>query len=400
MHRLADSREAPLAVLTHAVADALALACFAIAALGCLYALVAAVLVRRCHPEGEPALGASPGVTVLKPLHGAETGLYDNLASFCDQDYCGDVQLLFGMHDARDPAAAVVDRLIANPAGRDLARCVTNATHGANPKVANLIGMATRIRHDIIVIADSDIGVPRDYLSRTVAALDRPGVGLVTYLYRGDVRGGLPARLAAMAIDYHFLPNVLVGLALGLARPCFGSTIAIKRDTLAAIGGFDAFAGHLADDNAIGAAVRAAGLTVAIPPLVVRHTCAERSVGELLRHELRWARTLRAVNAWGYAGLVVTHPLPFAMLGAVLARNAMEGGAAIAAAIACRLVLQVQVDHTLGVRSQSGWLGPVRDLIAFAVHVASFFVGVVSWRGHRYKVRADGTLVPLGEHRT
>jgi ceramide glucosyltransferase len=255
--------------------------------------------------------------------------------------------------------------------------------------------MEPRIRHDVVVIADSDIVVPSDYLSRTVAALARPGVGLVTYLYRGEVRGGLWARLAAMAIDYHFLPNVLVGLAMGLARPCFGATIAMKRETLAAIGGFDAFLAHLADDNAIGEAVRKAGLRVAIPPLVVRHTCAERDVGELLRHELRWARTLRAASPWGYAGLVMTHPLPFAILGALLARRPLVGALMVAAAIACRLVLQLQVDSRLGLRSRSAWLGPLRDLLAFGVHFASFFVGVVSWRGHRYKVRADGTLVPL-----
>src|SRR6185437_14622995 len=111
----------------------------------------------------------------------------------------------------------------------------------------------------------------------------RPGVGLVTYLYRGEVRAGLWARLAAMAIDYHFLPNVLVGLAMGLARPCFGATIAMTRHMLEAIGGFDAFLAQLADDNAIGEAVRKAGFTVAIPPLVVTHTCAERGPLELLR---------------------------------------------------------------------------------------------------------------------
>jgi ceramide glucosyltransferase len=255
--------------------------------------------------------------------------------------------------------------------------------------------MQQRIRHGVVVIADSDIAVPRDYLTRTVTALARPNVGLVTYLYRGDVRGGLWARLAAMAIDYHFLPNVLVGLAMGLARPCFGATIAMKRETLAAIGGFDAFLAHLADDNAIGEAVRKAGLTVAIPPLVVRHTCAERDAGELLRHELRWARTLRAASPWGYAGLVMTHPLPFAILGALASAQPLAGAFMIVAAIACRLVLQIQVDRTLGLQSRSGWLGPFRDLLAFGVHFASFFVGVVSWRGHRYRVRPDGTLVPL-----
>ena len=386
--------------MTGGITHALAIACFALAAGGCVHALAAAWRVRGFTPEGEPVLADFPGVTILKPLHGAEASLYENLASFCEQDYRGPAQLIFGVHDARDPAVAVVERLIAHHPGQDLELRVTAAIRGPNPKVANLMGMQAAIRHDIVVIADSDIAVPRDYLLRTVAALARPGVGLVTYLYRGEVHGGLWARLAAMAIDYHFLPNVLVGLAMGLARPCFGATIAMKREMLAAIGGFDAFLAHLADDYAIGEAVRQGGLSVAIPPLVVRHTCAERDAGELLRHELRWARTVRAASPWGYAGLVMTHPLPFAILGALLSGRGLMGGVMIGAAIACRLVLQRQVDATLGVRSKSGWLGPVRDLLAFGVHLASLFVGVVSWRGHRYKVRANGTLVPLGEHRT
>ena len=381
--------------MTATIFDVLALACFVLAAGGCLHALAAASRVRRFRGEADDPLADHPGVTILKPLRGAEAGLYENLASFCEQDYAGPAQVIFGAQDPHDQAVAIVERLIADHPRRDLQLCITRASQGPNPKIANLLGMEPRIRHDVVVIADSDIAVPRDYLSRTVTALGRPGVGLVTYLYRGEVRGGLWARLAAMAIDYHFLPNVLVGLAMGLARPCFGATIAMKRETLAAIGGFDAFLAHLADDNAIGEAVRKAGLTVAIPPLVVRHTCAERDAGELLRHELRWARTLRAASPWGYAGLVMTHPLPFAILAAVTSGRPLAGGLMVVAAIACRLVLQIQVDRTLGLRSKSGWLGPLRDLLAFGVHFASFFVGVVSWRGHRYRVRPDGTLVPL-----
>jgi ceramide glucosyltransferase len=375
----------------------LALACFAVAALGCVYALAATVLVRRLTRTGAPARSSSPGVTILKPLHGAETGLYDNLASFCDQDYPGPVQLLFGVQDRNDTAVAVVRQLMADRPGRELTLCVSSGPYGANPKVANLIGMQPHIRHGVVVLSDSDIAVERDYLTRTIGALEGPGVGLVTYLYRGDARAGLWARLSAMAIDYHFLPSVLVGLALGLAQPCFGSTIALRRETLQAIGGFEAFLGQLADDEAMGVAVRAAGMSVAIPPSVVSHECTERSAGELLRHELRWARTLRAASPVGYAGLFVTHPLPFAIAGAAIAGFPVAGATAIAAAVACRLVLQRQVDHTLGARSTSGWLGPARDLLAFAVYVASFFVGVVSWRGHRYRVRADGTLARLGE---
>ena len=191
--------------------------------------------------------------------------------------------------------------------------------------------------------------------------------------------------------------GVLVGLAAGLARPCFGATIAMKRQTLAAIGGFHAFVAHLADDNAIGEAVRRAGLRVTVPPLVVRHTCAERDAAELLRHELRWARTLRAADPLGYMGLVLTHPLPFAIAGALAWPDPYVATAFVASAILCRLALQLQVDRALSLRATSAWLGPARDLLSFGVLFASFFVGVVNWRGRRYKVRADGTLVPLGK---
>jgi ceramide glucosyltransferase len=369
----------------------------AFAAGGCAYALVAAATVRRFVGESASAAVAFPSITILKPLRGAEPALHDRLASFCDQDYPGPVQILFGVQGADDPAVAVVDRLIAERPGRDLQLLVSTRLAGPNPKVATLIGLQGHIRHEVVVLSDSDVSVECNYLVRTVAALAQPGVGLVTCLYRGAPVGGLWARLASMAIDYHFLPNVLVGLALGLARPCFGSTIAMRRETLEQIGGFDAFLEYLADDNAIGEAVRGIGMRVAIPRWVVAHGCPELSAAELWSHELRWARTLRAVSPSGYAGLVITHPLPFALLGAWLNGLGVLGAGSVAAAIACRLVLQLQVDHTLQVSTSRWWLGPARDVLAFAVYVASFFVDVVSWRGQRYKVRADGTLVPVVE---
>ena len=373
----------------------LVIVCFAMA--GCAYALGAAVVTRR-FAAARPAVAASfPGVTILKPLRGAEAGLYDNLASFCNQSYPGPVQILFGVQDPADSAIAAVNRLIANLPGRDLELVRHSRAGGPNPKVANLVGMQARIRHDIVIIADSDIAVAQDYLSKTVAALYPPNVGLVTCLYRGSARAGLWARLASMAIDYHFLPDVLVGIRLGLARPCFGSTIALQRETLTTIGGFEAFLGYLADDYAMGEAVRAAGMQVAIPPFIVAHSCSEQSAGELLRHELRWARTVRAISPLGYTGLAITHPLPFALLAAWLMGFDALTLSVVAASIACRLVLQVQVDHTLRVSFNRWWLGPVRDLLSFVVYVAGFFVSVVTWRGDRYKLQADGTLMPIGE---
>ena len=376
--------------------DFTALAALTLAATGCLYALFAAAMARG-WVVGEPATGIAPSVTVLKPLHGAEPHLYDNLASFCRQRYAGRVQILFGVQDPADPAAAAVRRLIAERPDLDLELVVTRGQDGANPKVANLAGLQRHIAHDVVVVSDSDIAVPPDYLARIAAALDRPGAGLVTCLYRGQAQHGLWSRLAAMAIDHHFLPGVLVGLRLGLAHPCFGSTLALRRDTLTAIGGFDAFRDRLADDYAIGVAVRGRGLQVVVPRFAVAHTCAAASLRELWRHELRWARTVRLVSPWGYAGSVVTHPLPFALLAACVPGYAAAGAIAVVLSISSRHVLMRAVEHTFGTNTRGAWLGPVRDLLSFAIFVASFFVAVVSWRGRRYRVRHDNTLAVPGE---
>jgi ceramide glucosyltransferase len=247
------------------------------------------------------------------------------------------------------------------------------------------------------LISDSDIRVARDYLRTIVATLAEPGVGLVTCPYRGAADQTVWSRLAAMAIDYHFLPSVATGLALGRARPCFGATIALTRQTLEEIGGFEAFVDYLADDHAMGEAVRNRGMRVAVAPDIVLHRCSEGTLVDLLRHELRWARTIRAIDALGYAGSVVTHVLPLAFIAAALRGFDAVGLAVFSAAVACRVVLVMQVDHTLRSGSARWWLVPTRDLLSFTVFVASFFVGVVSWRGQRYIVRRDGTIIEVKE---
>jgi len=379
------------------VAAWVSIACLVLALVGCVYGLAAAVVVRGFGGESVSPCANFPGVTILKPLCGVLPGLYEDLASFCDQGYPGPVQILFGVQDAADEAIALVNRLIGERPGRDLELILHPATAGANPKVANVVGLQHHIRHDVVILADADIGVAPNYLCETISELGLPNVGAVTHLYRGVPRVGLWARLASMGIDYHFLPNVLVGIKLGLARPCFGSTIALRRETLAAIGGFDSFLDCIADDHAIGEAVRATGMKVAISSVVLAHACSEQSAAQLLRHELRWARSVRAVKPPGYGSSVITYPLPFAILGAALGGFDVLGTSLIAAAIACRLVLQMQVDHTLQVRSKRWWLGPARDLLSFAVFASSFFVDTVTWHGQRYKLPDDGTLIAVGE---
>ena len=370
--------------------------CVAIASTGCLYSLGAAIATWAFHREpAPPSVETSGGVTVLKPLHGAEPGLYESLVTFLHQDRRGEVQFVFGVGDGRDTAIPVVQRLIREFPDADI-ELVTGARQPAgNAKIANLATMSVAIRHDIIVLSDSDIRVTPDYLRLTCDALSAPDVGLVTCLYRGGANGGLWSALSSMAIDFHFFPSVLVGIRLAKASPCMGATMAFRKATLEEIGGFRAFAGHLADDYAVGQAIRDLGKRVAVAPHLVVHQCDERSVGDLFVHELRWARTIRGIDPRGYAGSAITHPLPFAMVAAVLDPSHAAGLGVLFATLACRTALHWQVERAMGISTRRVLLGPFRDLLSFAVFCASFLTDVVVWRGRRYRLRPDGTLEEL-----
>ena len=374
--------------------------CYFAALVGSAYALFAIWAARSfiCRPRPAP-LANCPPVTILKPLHGAEPDLYANLASFCRQDYPVPVQVLFGLSDSADPAATVVRRLIADFPDRDFDLVINARCHGANAKVSNLINMQPAARHEMIVIADSDIVVPPNYLANVMANLSQPGVGLATCPYRGVGATGIWSRLAAAGIDYQFLPNVLVGLKLGLATPCFGSTIALTKTTLTKLGGLQSVADQLADDYALGMAVRRVGLQVAIPPIIVTHVCAEQSLRELLLHEIRWARTIRAMDSLGFAGLAVTYAVPLALLGVILG-GLTPAASVLVVALACRFALQAELHRLLQLRNGIFWLGPIRDILSFVVFVASFFGRRVEWRGHRYGVKADHTVAYYGEVET
>lgn len=374
--------------LSHLIGTGLA----ALALAGSAYMLLAAVLVGRYRTRAFPPLVSAPGVTLLKPLHGAEPRLDDNLGAAVRQEYPGPVQTIFGVARTSDPALAAVARLRRDHPGHDIALVVDPARHGSNAKVSNLMNMAAHARHEVIVLADSDMGVPPSHLARVVAELQRPGVGAVTCLYHGRGDAGFWSRFAAAGISWQFLPGVVVGRALGLAQPCMGATIALRAETLAAIGGFGSLADTLADDHALGVAVAATGRRLAAPPMLLAHGSAEASPGELARRELRANATVREIEPAGFAGSLITHPLPLA-LGALAVLGATPAAVAtIAVAAVARLAVAIAVDRAAGARTAPlAWL-PARDIVSFALFVASFFARSVDWRGARLTLLGRGEV--------
>lgn len=378
----------------------LSLLVIAASAFGSLCALGAAWAARWFVRRPTASTPSSwPDVSILKPLAGAEAHLAENIETLFHQDYPGKIQFVFGVQDPGDSAIPVAKSLLARYPGLDFQVVVNGAVHGANRKVSNLINMGRVARHPVIVVSDSDVAIGPNYLRTLAAELAEPGVGAVTCLYRGLPGGGFWSRLSAMAAHDHFLPSTILGLALRLARPCVGATIALTRETLARIGGFQTVANQLADDYAIGKAVREAGLRVVLPRMLVAHSFEEKSLSEVVRHELRWARTIFTVDPVGYIASGFTHALPLALIGAALRGFDALGLAAILGALACRLFLKYRLTREFDLPNPDYALLVARDILSFIVYFASFWSTRVSWRGQDFAVARDGTLLATAEPR-
>lgn len=373
----------------------LAWAAAALAAIGLGQALAGTLALRRFRARVLPADDALPPVSLLKPLYGDEPGLEAALASFCAQDYPA-LQIVFGLHGADDPALAVVRRLQQRFPARDIAVVIDPARHGANGKVSNLINMLPAARHDLLVISDSDVVAAPDCLRLVAAALARPGVGLATTLYTGlALVPGAAARLGATAITHGFLPGALLARAMG-RQDCLGATMALRRDTLARIGGFPALADHLADDNLLGQLVRAAGLDVALAATIPATGVSETGLAALLRHELRWARTIRALVPLEFALSALQYPLAWAALAVVMSGFALPALAGFLLAWAARAALARAIDAALPPEPPATraplLLLPLRDLLSIGVLVASFCGNAVVWRGQTLSAAAPPPL--------
>jgi len=375
-------------VLEHSFAGLLVDICVAGAVLGSFYHLTAIILVLRFPRARKVPPAPFPAVTILRPLHGNEPGLFGRIASLCRQDYPGRVDVICGVQQEHDPAIPVV-RLLQATGRPEIELNIDGCEHGSNRKISNLINMLPAASQDVVVISDSDIAVDPHYVASLVAELEEPGVGAVTCAYHGTSAEGIWAQLSAMSINLQFLPNVIAAVSLNAAHPCLGATIALHREVLAQIGVFRRFADELADDYAIGSAVRALGRKVVVSRFTVGHVCFERDFRALWGRQLRAARTIQAIDPLGYAGTIFMHPLALSVVAAIL--GVSGSFLLISAALICRLALCWAIERAFALPRHRYALIPVQDAIAFAIFLTSFFGREVEWRGKTFTV-ADGFL--------
>ncbi len=330
-------------------------------------------------------------LTILKPLHGDEPRLFENLCSFCDQEY-PEYQIVFGAADPQDPALETA-RAVARRFPRvDVEIVAGNAQPAGNPKIGNLLGMIGRARHPVIVIADSDIRVSRTYLQAVASSFDDPRTGAATCVYGGAPEDTFAARLGALHVNDHFTPSALVAAAIEPLTYCFGATMAVRGDVLERIGGLQRLAPHLADDYLLGKYVSEAGYGVALIPCAVQTTVSDTTLSALWRHELRWARAILGQRPAGYAGSIVTYVLPFAFAFAGLSRTPFACGL-FAVAATVRTILHFQARSAFAPQTAPApWLIPLRDAFGAAVWLASFCGRNVRWQDEDYRLNAGGRM--------
>jgi ceramide glucosyltransferase len=357
---------------------------------------------RRRHEE---RTDFAPPVSILKPLKGLEHEAYENLASFCRQDY-PEYEILFAVDDARDSAIPIVEKLMRDFPRVPMRLSVGSAIPGPNNKVAKLCGLLSEARYELLVMSDSDIRVKPDYLQCVVSPFRDPTVGAVTCLYRGMTEPNLWSELESLNLASGFQISTLVARKLERMNFAFGATLAVTRSRLAEVGGFEALADCADDDHELGRRIAARGYRVELAPCAVETFCASSTAREFFLHHLRWGVVTRHGRPWGYAGLLFTQGLPWSLVGAALAPSSV----AAIGYLGTYLVTRLGMAFSFGVYGlkdpllrRRWWLIPVRDALGFFIWVAGFFSNRISWRESKFYVR-QGRLIPLGpltarEHR-
>jgi ceramide glucosyltransferase len=364
------------------------------------YSLIAAFAMPFFGKRAGVRRAGWTSVSVLKPLCGIEPRLYENLVTFCEQAHPR-FQLLFGVSSPVDPAIDVVRRLQAAYPECDIELVIDSRVHGSNLKVSNLINMAQRARHDVIVLADSDIAVEPDYLDTVTAPLADPDTGVVTCLYRAQSVGGFWPRVGALFINEWFAPSVRVAHAGGSRRFGFGATLALRRTTLENIGGFEALKDCLADDYWLAEHARTLGLNTVLSPVMVATDVIEPTFATLWLREMRWLRTIRSVNPSGFASLIITFTSPWLLVGALLAaglNSGLVGGGhadpwmalTVSASTAIGMIARILLHARSARISRTFWrdlpLVPLRDTLLALQWLGAVFGSHVVWRGARMPV--------------
>jgi len=354
-----------------------------------VYCALTWIAARRYLAQPVPGVPNVEPISILKPLHGLDEGLEDNLRSFFDQMYPS-FEILFAMRTDSDPAYALALRLGAEYPHVPSRVILTGEPPWPNAKCWSLHLMQREAAHNLLVMSDSDIRADPNMLRRLAREFANPGLAVTTCPYRAAAGPSPWSRLEAIGMNTEFLGGVLVARMLDGMKFAVGPTIAARKQAIDAVGGWPYLREFLAEDFVLGRDAAALGLGVALSSCVVEHRIGSQGFVKNVTHRLRWCRSTRRSRPAGYAGQLFTNPLPIAL--ALLALAPWSWPAFAATCLfrfgAAYAASQMVLDDPL-CRRQWYWI-PVQDLLSFAVWAAGFFGNTIDWRGEEYILQKDG----------
>ena len=339
-----------------------------------------------------------PPASILKPLHGDEPSLEENLRGFFEQDY-PEFELIFCAARKDDAGLKVARKLAAEYPDLACKLLHSGPSPYVNAKVFSMETMAQAAAHSILVVSDSDVRVTPRYLRRVVQPFAENATGLVTCLYRGAaLQGGLWARLEAVGMSIEMAAGVVVSRMLAAVAFALGPTMAVRREALEQIGGFGPLGAYCSDDFLLGKWVAEKGWQCRLSHHVIEHMVLNESFIESVRHQVRWMKSTRASLPKGHFGTGLTFAMPYGIL-AALAAAALHRPGVAAVVFACALAACAARVWAVGSRVVheknlvSKWLlFVVRDAMGFCFWLASYGSRRILWRGKRFDLERDGKM--------
>lgn len=343
--------------------------------------------------------GFTPPITLLKPLHGADSGLEAYLETFFRQDY-PEYEILFCARSAGDPGMEIARRVASQFPHIPVQFLSTGGQPDyINDKVISMEWMEAAAKHDILVISDSDVRVAPGYLRAVALPFADEHVGAVTCPYRGvAAEGGLWARLEAVGMSVEMTAGVLAARMVEGMQFTLGPTMAFRRETIRRMGGFKVTADYCADDFILGNETAKLGQKVVLSHHVIDHMVINTTLFASFKHQVRWMKSTRFSRPKGHFGTALSFSVAYGLAGCVAAialGHSVWGWQLLLWALATRLVLALAVGRAI-VRDPS-WLAllllyPMRDFMGFCFWLASYGSSNILWRGKVFQLLPGGKM--------
>jgi ceramide glucosyltransferase len=344
----------------------------------------------------------TPPVSLLKPVHGVEPKLEENLESFFRQDY-PDFELIFCARTASDPGLQIAQKLSQKYPSVKVRILTCGEPPWTNAKLYSLEKMWREAAHDLLVISDSDVRATPDYLREIIRPFASAKVGMTTCIFRGLPAGGFWTELEAIGFSVEMTGGVVVADLLEGMKFALGPTMVVRRACVEALGGFSFMADYCADDYILGNRVAESGMEVALSHHSINHMVFHHSFLASMRHQVRWMRSTRFSRPKGHLGTVLTYAMPYGVLGLIAglaSGRAALGWTLLAAACLNRVIQSIAAGYFVAGDRRAltrAWLYPLRDLLGSFLWVGSYLSPKIDWRGEEYRLTVGGRMLREAE---